>query len=483
MDVLEQLGSLASSEGVLDTNGDLLSVIEEGVGHDGRVDGEEPEVDNNVTSSHVSGRVGLVRGLVEDTSVVGDGENVVSGTVSVERLVRVDREVTSVPGVGVVDTDDHEPGQEHAEGRVNDGEGGHDQRIGVQHQGVPIERGDRVVTQTVDGTDNVVEDLVVGGDPTHPVEHRERGEDVGWEPEVEEHGGEGEDEALHSGCSEGEAEWTLDWEAVVAVVQCRVEGNGNEGRGPNRVDGVDEETSGNTSHTVTDKVDGQREEDLVGELGGVRLVEVLRQVLGEDDVTGVRGGETDGGHDGDHHVLLLVEWTWVERVSRAEESEAFVWENPLAEFTDRVGEQLRDVGTDGDRRLSDGEQLVDESTGDDKKDSDHPCSDGRRGQCRVVFVVNHSSNFGVWRVILDQGRLDEHLVNQRGVLLRVGHDVWVVEELLGMLNGTDGEVGVVLVDSDSVLEDLVDPLEGECLSVLFGLSQILSGELEVAEWS
>jgi hypothetical protein len=52
-----------------------------------------------------------------------------------------------------------------------------------------------------------------------------------------------------------------------------------------------------------------------------------------------------------------------------------------------------------------------------------------------------------------------------------------------MLNGTNGEIGVVLVDSDSVLEDLVDPLEGECLSVLFGLGQILSGELEVAEWS
>ena len=63
------------------------SVVEEGVRYDGGVGSKEPEVDSDITSRHVGGRVGFVLLLTEDTSAVGDVENIVRLSESVKGSV------------------------------------------------------------------------------------------------------------------------------------------------------------------------------------------------------------------------------------------------------------------------------------------------------------------------------------------------------------------------------------------------------------
>jgi len=69
--------------------GDLhfTSVVEVGIGYDGSVGGKEPEVDGDITSRHVGGRVGFVLLLIKDTSAIGDVEDVVGFSKSVEGSV------------------------------------------------------------------------------------------------------------------------------------------------------------------------------------------------------------------------------------------------------------------------------------------------------------------------------------------------------------------------------------------------------------
>ena len=110
-----------------------------------------------------------------------------------------------------------------------------------QDQNVPIESRDGVVSQTIDRSDDVVEDLVVGCNPGHPVESRQSKEDVIGEleisaalvreeqtyPEVNEHRGKGHKEALHPRRPEYLPERTKDWGLVIADVKSFVEGDGD----------------------------------------------------------------------------------------------------------------------------------------------------------------------------------------------------------------------------------------------------------------
>lgn len=100
-----------------------------------------------------------------------------------------------------------------------------------------------------------------------------------------------------------------------------VQGNRHQGGGPHAVGWVDEETARETGEAVADEVGGQADEDLVAEAAGVLLVEHVGQDLRPDDV--LRVGERLGrvGHDGDEHVLLLVEAAGVQVVLGAEEGE------------------------------------------------------------------------------------------------------------------------------------------------------------------
>jgi hypothetical protein len=123
-------------------------VVEESVRDHGSISSKEPKVDGDVSGRHVGGRVGFVHLLIEDTSVVGDVEDVVclaepiKGSItgvwsvfarSYDRSTnsRVDGKVASQPRIGVVDTQDHETGQEHSDSSVDDVEVRDDQRVRV----------------------------------------------------------------------------------------------------------------------------------------------------------------------------------------------------------------------------------------------------------------------------------------------------------------------------------------------------------------
>ena len=47
-----------------------------------------------------------------------------------------------------------------------------------QDQDVPIESRNRVVSKTIYRSDNIIEDLIIGCNPGHPVESRQGKEDV-----------------------------------------------------------------------------------------------------------------------------------------------------------------------------------------------------------------------------------------------------------------------------------------------------------------
>ena len=105
-----------------------------------------------------------------------------------------------------------------------------------EDQDVPIKSGDRVVPESIDGSDNVIVNLVVGCDPRQPIESRESQENVVRQlgqcvryaendsiklatyPEVGKHGGKGQDEAPHPGHSEDLAEWSHDGRAIVTLM-------------------------------------------------------------------------------------------------------------------------------------------------------------------------------------------------------------------------------------------------------------------------
>lgn len=160
--------------------------------------------------------------------------------------------------------------------------------MAYQDQDIPIESRDGVVSETIDRSDDVIEDLVVWCNPGHPVEGRQSKEDVVGElyispmpirlrkewtyPEVNEHRGKGYKEALHPRRPEDFPERTKDWGLVITDVQRFVEGDGDERSGPDGVCGIDEESSNDTCHTVSDKVGTKCNEDLVCETSSIALI-------------------------------------------------------------------------------------------------------------------------------------------------------------------------------------------------------------------
>lgn len=144
-------------------------------------------------------------------------------------------------------------------------------------------------------------------------------------------------------------------------MESRVQSNRDKRGRPYTIRWVHQEPSADTSNTVADEVSRQCNEDLVGNVGGVRLVEILGKVLDPDDVVGIWRVVGDISHDCDEHVFLFGEWSRVQTVASAENCEAPIREPSLGGFSDRVGKKLGDVGHDPDGRLSNVEQLVDES--------------------------------------------------------------------------------------------------------------------------
>jgi len=62
-------------------------VVKVGIGYNGSVGCKEPEVDGDVSSRHVGGRVGFIFLLIKDTSGIGDIEDIVGLPKSVKGSV------------------------------------------------------------------------------------------------------------------------------------------------------------------------------------------------------------------------------------------------------------------------------------------------------------------------------------------------------------------------------------------------------------
>lgn len=159
-------------------------------------------------------------------------------------------------------------------------------------------------------------------------------------------------------------------------MKCRVKGNSDKRGRPYAIRGVDEKPPAHASNAVTYKVGGQGDKQLVGEMGGIRLIKVLGKILHPDDVVRVWCVVCHVCHDGDEHVFLLGEGSGIKRMSDAEQREAFIRKPFLGCFANGIGQKLRNVGHDTNGGLTDVEKLVDKGQQDGKYEADCPATDG-----------------------------------------------------------------------------------------------------------
>ena len=463
---------------VLEAHGNFVAVVEQDVGKSGRVDGKEEEVDNQVSRRQVSRRVGLVLFSIEQTLLVDSAGDVVVAAGIIEDAVRVDGEVAGVVRVGPPDTDDNEEGAEHSQELVEGTEEGNHERVsGIEEQDVPVESGPRVETETVLEAGDVAENHVVGGNPRKPAKGAKSNEDVVGEPEVDEHGQSGVQEEGVAGHGEHLLEGAKHRHVCLGV-EGIVESNGDERGGPDAVAGINEETASQAGHAVTDQVGGEGDQNLVAELASVGLVEVLGKVLRPDNVVGVGGAAGDVGHDGDEHVLLAVEGAGVEAVASAKEGETNIREDNFADLAERECQQLGDVEANGNGRHADGEELVDGTESTREDDTNNPGTDGGGGHAGIIMVVDDGTDFGVGRVVADEGGLNLHLVDDVFVLFGILQDALVAEEFLDLGDDGMGEVGIAAVDLEDLLHEAPDFLERHAVGEGLGLEEILLGDIE-----
>lgn len=247
-------------------------------------------------------------------------------------------------------------------------------------------------------------------------------EDEVGEPKVNKHGSKGVKEEAVSRCAIDLLERTQ-YGNVVFLVECRVQRDCDQRRRPQTVRWVDEELSGQTSETVSDEVRRETDKDLVAKASGILLVELEGQDLSPDDVLSVRQTLSHSGHQGDEHMLLLVESTRVETVLNAEKSKAPVWYDLLPGLTKREGKQLGDVRSDTDGWVADREQLVDCSESNREEDANRPCTNRRARGVDIIDVIDNTTDLGVWRVVSDECSLQLHFPNKLLVFLGVLEDV------------------------------------------------------------
>ena len=82
----------------------------------------------------------------------------------------------------------------------------------------------------------------------------------------------------------------------------------------------------------------------------------------ETHIVGEREGESNICHNGDHHVLLEIEFSGVKTPHVTKGSELPGREDRFQEFAGRESKKLSDVGRDRDAGLTDAEELVDKTS-------------------------------------------------------------------------------------------------------------------------
>lgn len=137
---------------------------------------------------------------------------------------------------------------------------------------------------------------------------------------------------------------------------------------------------------------------------------------------GVRGMVGHIRHDGDQHVLFLVERPRVQAVTDSHEREADIREDFLEKLPNRKAQKLSHICQNSDTGLSDGEKLIDEAKHDGESETDQPGADGRNRYCGIVMIIHDSADLRIRAIIGDQGRFKLHLVNKILMLFRIVDD-------------------------------------------------------------
>lgn len=412
-------------------------------------------------------------------AVINGAGNVVKSASVVVDPVGVDGQVAGIVDILVPEGKDNPHGRKGTDKAVEGAKERHHQRVRrVPEEDVPIPGGERIQTEAVVDTGDDVEIAMAGCNPANPVELGKRRKNVAGEPEPDKHGCEHEVEEVQPRDSPNLSERASDWR-VATGVECRVERNGDEGGGPHAVRGIHDEATDDAGHAIANKVGGESNEDLVGKVRGVRLVEELRQILDPDDVVGIWCVVGDVGHDGNEHVLFSGKGSWVQAVSDAHDGDADIWKPSLSGLSNWVRQQLGDVGHDSDGGLADIEKLVDKGEQGAKHQANGPTANRRGESSRVILVADDGSDFGVGAIAGDEGRLEFHLENQVLMLLGVEKDVLVLEKGADFINDGGWKVGVVGVNAMDTDHDVADLVEGVFRGELLGLEEVVFGDVEV----
>lgn len=290
------------------------------------VDGVKGKVgaDGEDVASRVEGRrVGLV--LVEVEAVAGhDLLHGVGLAVVGKGRGRVDGQVARVVHVGVEDGEDDEAAEQAADVHGARGEEGLGER-GVRRGGdVPVKRGDGVEqAQAHVGARQHGELEVVRGDPRHPVELRERREEVARQPVVDEHGGGGDEEEAVA--RDGPA---VDLLARLGLGEGAVHGDDGHERRPQRLDGIHGEAAQVAGQPHAHELHEERQHELVAKVDKVEPV-VDGRPLHQDHAVAVGRVDGDVEGDGGEHLLLERPRARVERVPRPEHGRAPVRQHGL----------------------------------------------------------------------------------------------------------------------------------------------------------
>lgn len=252
-------------------------------------------------------------------------------------LVRVNRQVSSVVGVGIIDSQNDEGGEEAADEEIKRAEEGDHEGINVESDDTPVKGGKGVHAKTSAGACNRSKSKIVGRNPSHPAKCSKRSEDIVGQPEEAKHAHKGDEEELEARHAPHLFEGTQSsWVGI--AMERRVEGDSHERRGPYTIRWVHEESPADTSQAVADEVAGESDGDLITEVDGPLLVEELRQELNPDKIMGIRRALGNTGHEGNEHVLLLVEWTRVQAVANSPEGKSNIRQSLLPKFTERIGQ-------------------------------------------------------------------------------------------------------------------------------------------------
>lgn len=313
-------------------------MVQEGIGQSRSVHAKEEHVDDHIAGAQEGRGVLLVFLGVEETLLIGCEGDVVELAEVIVDTVGVDREVAGVVDVTVPDGENDPEGSKGAQEAVDGAEEGDHERVGrIPEQSVPIPGREGVDAKAVVEPCNSIQMQAVGGDPAHPAELGERNGNVAREPEPDKHGAEHEVEELDARHAPDTSQGSLDG-CVLAGVEGRIECDSNQRSGPDTVRRVYNEAPADSSHSVTDEVRTQGNEDLIASMRGVWLVEILRQVLHPDDVVGIRRVVGNISHYGNEHMFLSVEGTWVERMPNTEQRKPFIRQPCLTGLSERISQ-------------------------------------------------------------------------------------------------------------------------------------------------